>query len=222
MNCVMKSRHYIRKESKNRGKKYILLTAPYCALSWFWRKQQIVVENGRLRQIAVQSSAGSNRSLRQRLVGVYARCHVSSASTITSTITAVLPVYSRCLQHIRTSLPSLPYPMPCMVVLSCTPVSSLWNAKNWLCPAVERLEVQCEVVLYANGSVSVGNASVVVSVVVTAYLHAGIPWQDVASLLSVSPRTSCLGRAPFSGTCSNRGSQLADAVVIQQKLNSAI
>ena len=37
-------------------------------------------------------------------------------------------------------LPSLPYPMPCVVVLSCTLVSSLWNAKNWLYPAVERLE----------------------------------------------------------------------------------
>ena len=68
--------------------------------------------------------------------------------------------------------------------------------------------------LYANRSVLVGNASVVVSVVVTACLHAGIPWQDVASLLSKSPRISCLGRASFSGTCSNRGSRLVDAVAI--------
>ena len=61
---------------------------------------------------------------------------------------------------------------------------------------------------------SVGNASVVVLMVITVYLHASIPWQDVASLLSVSPQISCLGQASFSGTCSNRGSQLVDAVVI--------
>ncbi len=37
-------------------------------------------------------------------------------------------------------LPSLPYPMPCIVVSSCIPVLSLWNAKIWLYPAVERFE----------------------------------------------------------------------------------
>jgi len=30
--------------------------------------------------------------------------------------------------------------MPCMLVSSCTPVLSLWNAKNWPYPAVEYLE----------------------------------------------------------------------------------
>ena len=51
--------------------------------------------------------------------------------TSPSFLTSLLPSF----------LPSLPYPMPYIVVLSYTPVSSLWNAKNWLCPAVERLEV---------------------------------------------------------------------------------
>ena len=69
--------------------------------------------------------------------------------------------------------------MPCMVVPSCTPVSSLWNAKNWLYPAVEHLEAPVSIVAPMN--------FVEVSMVVTAYLHAGIPWQDVTSLLSVSP-----------------------------------
>ena len=108
--------------------------------------------------------------------------------------------------HFSSFLASLPYPMPCMVVPSCTPMSSLWNAKNWLCPAVEHLEALVSIVAPMN--------FVEVSMVVTAYLHAGIPWQDVTSLLSVSPRMSCLGRASFSGTCSNRGSRLVDAVVI--------
>ena len=61
---------------------------------------------------------------------------------------------------------------------------------------------------------SVGNASVVVLMVVTVYLHASIPWQDVVSLLSVSPWTSCLGRASFSGVYLNHSSQLVDVVVI--------
>ena len=91
-----------------------------------------------------------------------------------------------------------------MVVPSCTPVSSLWNAKNWLCPAVEHLEALVSIVAPIN--------FVEVSMVVTAYLHAGIPWQDVISLLSISPRMSCLGRVSFSGTCLNRGSRLVGAV----------
>jgi len=61
---------------------------------------------------------------------------------------------------------------------------------------------------------SIGNASIMVLMVMTAYLHASIPWQDVTSLLSISPRISCLRRASFSRTCSNRGSQLVDTVVI--------
>ena len=68
--------------------------------------------------------------------------------------------------------------------------------------------------MYASGSVLVGNASIVVLMVVTAYLHTGIPWQDVVSLLSISPQISCLGQASFSKTYSNRGSRLVDAVVI--------
>ena len=61
---------------------------------------------------------------------------------------------------------------------------------------------------------SVGNASVMVLMVVTVYLHAGIPWQDVVSLLSVSPRIFCLRQASFSKIYLNRGSQLVNAVVI--------
>ena len=102
--------------------------------------------------------------------------------------------------------PSLPYPMPCIVVSSRIPVLSLWNAKNWLYPAIECLEALVLIITPMN--------FVEVSMVVTVYLHASIPWQDVTSLLSTSPRISCLGRASFSGTCSNRGSRLVDAVVI--------
>ena len=68
--------------------------------------------------------------------------------------------------------------------------------------------------LYTNRSVLVGNASVVVLVVVTAYLHTGIPWQDIVSLLFISPWISCLGRASFSETSLNRSSRLIGAVVI--------
>src|SRR6266566_1182340 len=32
-------------------------------------------------------------------------------------------------------MPNCTLTMPCVVVLSCTPVSSLWNAKNWPYPA---------------------------------------------------------------------------------------
>jgi hypothetical protein len=90
--------------------------------------------------------------------------------------------------------------MPCVVVLSYILVLSLWNIKNWLCPTVEHLvvlvliiapmnfvEVYCEVILYTNGSVSVGNTSIVILIVIATYLHAGIPWQDVISLLSILP-----------------------------------
>ena len=47
-------------------------------------------------------------------------------------------------------LPSLPYPMPYMVVLSCTPMSSLWNAKNLLYPAIERLKVLVSIIAPMN------------------------------------------------------------------------
>ena len=29
--------------------------------------------------------------------------------------------------------------MPCVVVLSCTPVLSLWNIRNWLYPTIDYL-----------------------------------------------------------------------------------
>ena len=122
--------------------------------------------------------------------------------------------YTHFSSFLASFLASLPHPMPCMVVPSCTPVSSLWNAKNWLYPAIERLEVQYKVILYINGSVLVGNTSIMVSVVVTAYLYAGIPQQDIASLLSVLPWTSCLGQTSFSKIYLNHGSQLVDIVVI--------
>ena len=96
--------------------------------------------------------------------------------------------------------------MPCVVVSSCTLVSSLWNAKNWLYPAIECLEALVSIITPMN--------FVEVSIVITAYLHTGIPWQDITSLLSTSPRISCLGQASFSGICLNRGSRLVNAVVI--------
>jgi hypothetical protein len=49
------------------------------------------------------------------------------------------------------------------------------------------MEVYYEVILYTNGSVLVGNASIVILMVVAAYLHTSIPWQDIISLLSISP-----------------------------------
>jgi hypothetical protein len=58
----------------------------------------------------------------------------------------------------------------------------------------------------------VGNASIVILVVVTACLHASIPWQDVVSLLSILPWISCLGRASFSKISLNCSSWLVSAV----------
>jgi len=57
--------------------------------------------------------------------------------------------------------------MPCVVVLSCIPVSGLWNAKNWSYPAVERLEALVSIIAPIN--------FMEVSMVITAYLHTGIP-----------------------------------------------
>ena len=37
--------------------------------------------------------------------------------------------------------------MPCVVVLSCTPVLSLQNAKNWLYPAIERLDAPVSIII---------------------------------------------------------------------------
>jgi len=37
--------------------------------------------------------------------------------------------------------------IPCIVVLSCTPVSSLWNAKNWPYPAVKHLDTPISIII---------------------------------------------------------------------------
>ena len=37
--------------------------------------------------------------------------------------------------------------MPCIVVLSCTPVSSLLNVKNWPYPAVDRLDASMSIIM---------------------------------------------------------------------------
>jgi len=44
-------------------------------------------------------------------------------------------------------MPNCTLTMPCVVVLSCTPVSSLWNAKNWPYPAVERLDAPVSIII---------------------------------------------------------------------------
>ena len=115
-----------------------------------------------------------------------------------------------------TLLPFLPYPMPYMVVLSCTPVSSFWNIKNWLYSAVEYLKTLILIIAPVN--------FMEILIIVTVYLHAGIPWQDIASLLLfllflvlllfILPQIFCSRRASFSGIYLNRGSQLVNAVVI--------
>ena len=37
-------------------------------------------------------------------------------------------------------MPNYTLTMPCVVISSYTPVSSLWNTKNWLYPAVDYLD----------------------------------------------------------------------------------
>ena len=106
--------------------------------------------------------------------------------------------------------------MPCVVVSSCTLVSSLWNAKNWPCPAIEYLEALVSIIVPVN--------FVEVSIVVTVYLHASIPWQDIVSLLLfllasvlllfISPRISYPGQASFFKIYLNHSSQLINTVVI--------
>jgi hypothetical protein len=56
--------------------------------------------------------------------------------------------------------------MPYIIVLSYTPVSSLWNTKNWSCPAIEHLEVLISIITPIN--------FVEVLIVITTYLHTGI------------------------------------------------
>ena len=44
-------------------------------------------------------------------------------------------------------MPNCTLTMPYIVVLSCTPVSSLWNAKNWPYPAVEYLNAPISIII---------------------------------------------------------------------------
>ena len=37
--------------------------------------------------------------------------------------------------------------MPCVVVLSCTPVSSLWNARNWPYPTIDHLDAPMSIIM---------------------------------------------------------------------------
>ena len=37
--------------------------------------------------------------------------------------------------------------MPCVIVLSYTPVSSLWNARNWLYPTVDHLDASMSIIM---------------------------------------------------------------------------
>ena len=37
--------------------------------------------------------------------------------------------------------------MPYIVVLSCTPVSSLWNVRNWLYPAINHLDAPISIIM---------------------------------------------------------------------------
>ena len=96
--------------------------------------------------------------------------------------------------------------MPCVVVLICILVLSLWNIKNWPYPAVKYFKALVSIIIPIS--------FIEVLMVIPIYLHTGIPWQDIVSLLFISPRISCLGQASFSKIYSNRGSQLVDTVVI--------
>ena len=44
-------------------------------------------------------------------------------------------------------MPNCILTMPYIIVLSCTPVLSLWNAKNWPYPAVERLDTPILIII---------------------------------------------------------------------------
>jgi len=37
--------------------------------------------------------------------------------------------------------------MPYIIVLSCTPVSNLWNAKNWPYPAIKHLNTPISIII---------------------------------------------------------------------------
>jgi len=44
-------------------------------------------------------------------------------------------------------MPNCILTMPCVVVLSCILVSSLWNAKNWPYPAVDCLDAPMSIII---------------------------------------------------------------------------
>jgi len=50
-------------------------------------------------------------------------------------------------------MPNYTLTMPYMVVLSCISVSSLWNAKNWPYPAIDRLDAPISIIIPINLSV---------------------------------------------------------------------
>jgi len=47
-------------------------------------------------------------------------------------------------------MPNYILTMPCVMVLSCTLVSSLWNAKNWPYPAIDRLDAPMLIIIPIN------------------------------------------------------------------------
>ena len=44
-------------------------------------------------------------------------------------------------------MPNYTLTMPYVVVLSCTPVSSLWNVRNWLYPAIDCLDIFISIII---------------------------------------------------------------------------
>ena len=44
-------------------------------------------------------------------------------------------------------MPNCTLIMPYIAVLSYTPVLSLWNAKNWLYPTIERLDAPVSIIM---------------------------------------------------------------------------
>jgi len=47
-------------------------------------------------------------------------------------------------------MPNYTLTMPCVVVLSCTLVLSLWNAKNWLYPTIDCLDAPILIIIPIN------------------------------------------------------------------------
>jgi len=47
-------------------------------------------------------------------------------------------------------IPNCTLTMPCVVVLSCISVLSLWNAKNWLYPAMDCLDAPILIIIPIN------------------------------------------------------------------------